>query len=247
MIEQAFIKLHGDLPRQGVGADWCTREALKRLPPLRKPPAVIDLGCGPGRQTIVLAQHFRSPIQAVDKCQLFLTQMMEAAAAAGVDQFITPRQEDFSSLRDPIGNYDLIWSEGATQVLGMEQTLKLWAPLLRPRGVMVVSECTWLADPAPAPAQSFWSHAYPAMTDLAGNIAHAHKAGLAVFDHFTLPRSAWWDEYYAPLSRRVSALRDESQSDPALAGYLAAMQEEIALFQRWGDSYGYVFYLMRPA
>jgi len=247
VIDQAFIKLHGDLPRQGVGADWCTREALKRLPPLRKPPTVIDLGCGPGRQTIVLAQHFRTPIQAVDNCKLFLEQMTEAAAAAGVAELITPRLTDFSDLSDPMGSFDLVWSEGSARVLGMERSLALWAPLLRARGVMAVSECTWLAEPPPEPARAFWSHAYPEMTDIAGNIAHARKAGLTVFDHFTLPRSAWWDEYYAPLSRRLAALRNEAESDPALAAYLAATQEEIALFQRWGDSYGYVFYLMRPA
>lgn len=246
-IDQAFFKLHGDLPRQGVGADWCTREALKRLPPLRKPPAIIDLGCGPGRQTIVLAQHFRSPVQAVDQCAPFLEQMADAAQAAGVADLITARHEDFRTLPDAPGSFDLVWSEGATKLLGFEQAVALWAPLLRARGILVVSDYTWLADPRPPELERYWNGVYPGMGDLQTNLARAKQAGLTVFDHFTLPRSAWWDEYYAPLSRRVAALRDDARNDPALADLLAAAQEEITLFQRWSDRYGALFYLMRLA
>ena len=246
-LDPAFLKLHGDLPRQGVGADWCTREALGRLPPLRKPPAVIDLGCGPGRQTIVLANHFRSPIDAVDICPLFLEQMIDSAKAAEVDQWIKPRRESFAKLLDAPGSFDLVWSEGSIGVLGWQTSLRLWAPLLRKRGIMVVSDCTWLTAAPPVEITDFWAKAYPGMTDSTGIGAIAEANGLKVFDQFTLPRSAWWDEYYAPLSRRIAALRDDAATDPGLAAIIAATQAEIAAFERFGDCYGYVFYLMRLA
>jgi len=241
------LKLHGDLPRQGVGADWCTREALGRLPPLRKPPAIIDLGCGPGRQTIVLANHFRTPIDAVDICPLFLDQMMDSAKAAEVDQWIRPRRESFAKLPDAPASFDLVWSEGAAGVLGLQASLELWAPLLRKRGIMVISDCTWLTAAPPAEIKDVWDKAYPGMTDGAGVVASAEAAGLKVFDQFSLPRSAWWDEYYTPLTRRIAALRDDAATDPALAALIAATQAEIAGFERYGDCFGYAFYLMRLA
>jgi serine/threonine-protein kinase HipA len=245
VLNAAFHKVHDDLPRQGVGADWCTREAIHRLPPLRKPPAIIDLGCGPGRHTIVLANYFHSLVNAVDNVPGYLDQMMEAAKAAGVEELIKPRCEDFSKLPDPAGTYDLIWSEGAAWILGMAKSLELWTPLLRARGVIVVSDLTWLSPNPPAEIKAFWDKVYPSMTDLAGHIGIAHAAGLKVFDYFALPRSAWWDEYYAPLSQRTAALRDEAAKDPALAEVVANVQTEISMIERFGDRFAYVFYLMR--
>ncbi|OIR10066.1 malonyl-[acyl-carrier protein] O-methyltransferase [mine drainage metagenome] len=246
-FDPALSPLYANLPRQGVGADWCTREALRRLPPLRKPPAVIDLGCGPGRQTIVLAQHFRTAIQAVDLNQAFLDQMREAAEAAGVAALVQPRRDDFTRLPDAPGSFDLVWSEGAASVNGFQASLEMWAPLLRARGVLAVSDCTWLGDASPAELKSYWDRAYPGMSDIAGNLERARAAGLAVFDHFALPRSAWWDEYYAPLSRKIAGLQKAAATTPVLAEQVSVLQEEISLFQRWGDRYGYVFYLMRLA
>ncbi len=243
----AFLKLYGDLPRQGVGTDWCTREAIHRLPPLRKPPAILDLGCGSGRQTMVLAQHFRSPIEAVDHCQLFLDQMMDAAKASGVDEFIRPRCDNFRRLPDQPASYDLVWGEGVANLLGFATALRTWGALLRGRGIMVLSEPTWLSSRPSAQAEAFWRAAYPEMTDIPGNLETAKKNGMAVFDHFVLPKSAWWDEYLGPLSRQASALRQAGEDDPELGGLIDDALDRISLFERYGDSFGYVFYLMRPA
>ncbi|HEX8823356.1 MAG TPA: class I SAM-dependent methyltransferase, partial [Archangium sp.] len=58
MLADAFFLLHTDLPREGPGSDDCTREALRRLRPwLPASPRVLDLGCGPGKQTLVLARE----------------------------------------------------------------------------------------------------------------------------------------------------------------------------------------------
>lgn len=246
-MDQAFMVLHGDLPRQGVGTDWCTREAIRRLPPLRKPPAIIDLGCGPGRQTILLAMHFQTEIQAVDRNPHFLHQLRESAESADLGPFIKTRQDDFTALSDSPGSYDLIWSEGSAWVMGMQRSLEAWAPLLRQRGVLAVSECTWMHERAPTEVRAYWDAAYPEMNDFEGNVAHARKAGLKVFDHFVLPRNAWWDDYYTPLTRRIAALKEQAVHDPALEALIEETETEIAMFQRWGSSYAYIFYLMRPA
>ena len=62
---------------------------------------------------------------------------------------------------------------------------------------------------------------------------------------FVLPRDAWWDEYYTPLRKRVARLRRDARANPALAEVLDDTEREIAIHEQYGDSYGYVFYLMR--
>ena len=66
MEMEAFFKLHSGLPREGPGSDASTRKAIRALPSLPPSPRVVDLGCGPGRQTLVLAQALSSSIIAAD-------------------------------------------------------------------------------------------------------------------------------------------------------------------------------------
>ena len=62
-----FFDVQSDLPRQGPGDDGCTRRALALCYPLPDAPRVLDIGCGPGAQTLVLARELRrATITAID-------------------------------------------------------------------------------------------------------------------------------------------------------------------------------------
>ena len=217
VLDAALGKLYEDLPRQGVGADSCTREAIRRLPPLRSPPAILDVGCGSGRQTIVLASYFRTAVVAVDISQQSLDQLMEAAGTAGIDQWIKPRLETLTELSDPPESYDLIWCESAVRCAGLQQALSLWAPLLRKRGIMVVSDYSWVTPEPPEEAQTFWSRNHPGMADAAAVRLLAKTHGLRVYDSFALPRSVWRTEYYEPLRQRIAQLRSDATTDSGFA------------------------------
>ena len=206
---------------------------------------MVDLGCGPGRQTLVLAQQLRVPITAVDNHAPFLAELEAEAQRRGLSHLVRTRCADFGQLEDPPGSYELLWSEGAIYHLGWAGGLDRWRPLLTPGGLMAVTEATWLTGKPPAEAADFWREAYPAMGTIASNAAVARDAGYRVLDTFTLPASAWWDDYYRPLQARMAALRAEAASDPALAEVLASTAREIDLYERFGTSYGYVFYLLR--
>ncbi len=243
----AFLTLHRGIPREGPGSDECTRKALQKLPPLPESPRVLDLGCGPGRQTLVLARELGVPIVAVDIFEQFLDQLRDSAKAEELGELIKIRQADMGSLDDDPGSIDLIWSEAAIYLLGFEEGLRRWRPLLRDRGFLVASEVSWLTDDRPVEAVSFWEKEYPAMTDVSGNIATARRAGFDVLDHFAVPRSAWWDEYYEPLSKRAESLRAQAAGDPDLARVLDENDREMDFVDRYGEYFGYVFYLMQRA
>jgi SAM-dependent methyltransferase len=239
----ALAILHQDLPREGPGSDECTREALSRLPPLPPNGVVVDLGCGPGRQTLVLAKTLNTRVIAVDIHRPYLEQLSRSVTAEGLSQLIETRCADIGALDFGPGSIDLIWSEGAAYILGFEESLRRWRSLLKPGGLMSVTECTWLDDCPPEEAESFWKSGYPSMGTIDQNCRRAQDAGLTVIDTFPLPASAWWNDYYTPLLARVAQLRPTAD-----AGLLALLDEtvrEIELFHKYSDSYGYVFYLMR--
>jgi serine/threonine-protein kinase HipA len=246
MLDDALFLLHTDLPREGPGSDDCTREALRRLRPLLPAsPRVLDLGCGPGKQTLVLAREFGTPITAMDLHAPFLAQLESEATALGLKHLIEIRCADFGALEEAPGSVDLLWSEGAIYILGWAEGLRRWRPLLRPGGLMAVTEATWLTDSPPEEAAAFWREAYPSMGTVASNGDAAREAGFEVLDTFVLPTSAWWDAYYRPLQARIESLRARALEDADLATAISVTEREISLYARWGASYGYVFYLLR--
>lgn len=247
MSLRAFFRLHDGLAREAPGDDEATREALRRLGPIPADPRVLDLGCGPGRATLALAAALPTArIEAVDLHAAFLAHLARIAASAGLADRITVRAADFGALEHTPASVDLIWSEGAIYHLGFAAGLRRWRPLLRPHGRIAVSELTWRLPPEERSpeADAYWRAAYPAMTSVAANLAAAESAGYAVIDHFALPARAW-SNYYDPLLARADALA--GAADPDLAAVIALTRREADLWRHHGDSYDYVFYLLRPA
>ncbi len=244
-MSDPFFALYRDLPRYGPGCDDATRDALRRLEPVSPRPRVLDLGCGSGAQTLVLAGSLDgASVTAVDLHQPFLDELHVAAARAGLADRIRTRCADFGALDHPPGSVDLLWSEGAIYHLGFAGGLQRWRARLAPGGRAAVTELTWLTTDPPADAAAFWREAYPAMTTEAGNRAAAAEVGWVVDDTFALPASAWWESYYVPLAARIALLRPDA--DAALRAVIADTEREIDLWLNHGGAYGYVFYLLRP-
>ena len=63
---ELFWRLHEGLPKQGPGSDATTRRALALARPIPSEPRMLDFGCGPGRQTLVLAQDLGGHVTAIN-------------------------------------------------------------------------------------------------------------------------------------------------------------------------------------
>lgn len=237
-----FFLVHQGLSREGPGNDAATLRALRRLPPLPAWPRVLDLGCGPGAQTVVLARELGTPVVAVDLHRPFLDQLERSAREAGLADLIEVRCADMGALDDPPSSVDLIWCEGAVFVLGFVESIRRWRPLLRPAGLMVVSDAVWLVDDPPAGARAHWAE-YP-LASAAERMRSAEAEGMSVIDSFPLGPEAWRG-YYQPLRRRLEALRREAADNPALAQVLDETEREITGFELHGSTFGYQFFLMQ--
>ncbi len=240
---KALISLHRGLPRQGPGSEALTRRLLQGLEGLPARPVVADMGCGSGAAALVLAQQLQVPVQALDLARPFLVELAAAARARGLAHLIEPVQADMGRPPWPDGTFHLIWSEGAAYSLTFAGALERWRPLLRPGGLLVASEMTWLQDQRPEPVRLFWENSYPQMSDEAGNRAHAAAAGFRVLDTALLPAADWWDSYYTPLKRRIDRLG--LLVDAVMEQVILETEVEMELFRQFSGCYGYVFYVLR--
>lgn len=237
----ALVDLHRGLPRQGPGDPKFTLELLSKLPPLPENPKIADLGCGSGAGALLLAKHYQNRVKAVDASSLFIEELKVNAVQAKLDHLVEPICADMANLGWPHASVDLLWSEGAAYNLGFEHALKTWKPLMAMGGLAVISEMSWFTDTPPKPAWDFWSSAYPAMSTEKQNAARAKGAGFSVEFTVRLPSSAWWDNYYGPLSERIR----QTDKTPANQTVIQETEQEMSLFEKYSDHYGYTFYVLK--
>ena len=110
-----------------------------------------------------------------------------------------------------------------------------------------MSELVWLRADPPVAVAEFFSSEYPAITDIGTNLATIRDCGYEPVGHFTLPDAAWWKHYYTPLEQRLARLRRTYADDPEVLAVVELDQQEIEIYRRYSDHYGYVFYVMSTA
>ena len=241
-----FLEVYGTLPRAGPGGDEHTVRALG-LVPGPTPRTVLDLGCGPGAQTLALASALPdATILAVDLLPSMVDEAIRRFAARGLAGRVTAVRADMGAPPVAPASQDLIWCEGAIYNLGVTAALRTWRPLLRPGGSVAFTEPVWLVDSPPVEIRDWWSSEYPAITDTAGVRASVDAAGFRTVATFVLPAAAWWDEYYEPMLGRVADLSARLPDDPAAADVVAAAETEIDHFRRFADCYSYAFFVVQP-
>ncbi len=237
-----FWQIHCELPREAPGSDASTLKAFSMLPNLPARPSILDIGCGPGAQTIALALASQAEITAVDTHEPFLDDLVSRATQAGVAGRIHPINASMFELKfDQL--FDLIWSEGTVYIMGFERGLREWRRLLKPGGFIAVTELSWIKPDPPETPRRFWMNDYPGMGTVDDNLRRMSSAGYREIGHFTLPESDWWDNYYHPMSTRIAALREQYRDDPGAQQHLDSEKAEIDLYRQFSDWYGYVFYI----
>ncbi len=244
-IKKIFFELHQDIPREGPGDAASTRNAFSMLAQLPPRPYILDIGCGPGKQTLDLARLTDGTIVAVDNHPPFVEHLRTQARLAGVADRVNAIVGDMFALDLEKERFDLIWSEGAIYIIGFEQGLRAWKPFLKSGGYMVVTQIAWFQSNPPEELRKFWEREYPEMQNRENDLTSISLAGYELIAHFPLPESAWWDDYYIPLEHRLPHLREKYHHDPEAIDVIEQHQIEIEMYRKYPQYYGYEFYLMR--
>ena len=156
-----FFELFSGLPRQGPGDAASTLRALALVPGIGAETRVLDLGCGTGLQTRVLAQSSPARFLAVDNHPPFIEVLNREAQRLGMADRLEGRVGDMQRLDFAPGSFDLIWCEGAIAIMGVEPALLDWRRLLVPGGHMAVTEVCWTKPDPPPDCAAFWASEYP--------------------------------------------------------------------------------------
>lgn len=232
-----------ELEMLGPHDEATSLKVLNSIGALPAAPRVLDLGCGTGQQSLMLARALGTRVVAVDLSEVFLQRVRTHFAVAGMPDLVETRAADMRDPGEPLGSVDLIWSEGAAYNIGFRQALNAWRPILRPGGVAVIADAGWLTEAAPAPVRTFWDAEYPDMHNAADFPDMAAAEGYEVVATEMLPASAWV-AYYDGVLKRATRLRATTVG-PDMETLIRELEQEAEIFHQSAGSYSYVFTAVR--
>jgi len=232
-----FMKVFETLEYWGPGSDSDTKKALSLIP--TKLNNILELGCGKGLATLVLAEHSEATITAVDNEQSALDSLTDRFEQIGLSKQLKTVNGSMTDLPVDKASFDIIWSEGSAYIMGVERALASWKPYLRGQGYIVLSDMVWRTDTPSEEAIALWTQEYPDIQSIATRVEQMQKAGYQVIEHFPQSEQAWLN-YYGPLAQRIKEVEAEMPESAALND----IKHEVDICTRFANEFGYHLFIL---
>lgn len=237
---QDFMHIFSMIERWGPGSDEATQLALSHIP-VDAHQRLLEIGCGKGTSTILIAQGTGASITAVDNEILAIDALKQKVKRLNLKERIAPVCASMSELPFENNAFDVIWAEGCVYIIGMADALRQWKPFLKPGGYLMVSDLVWLSDQPDNESKEYWSSEYPDISNINTRLNMFEANGYEVINHFSLDTNGWRN-YWQPLEERLLALKSIGEESQALQD----IEREIKLYKKHaGKSFTYQYFILK--
>lgn len=240
-----LLETHIGLERQGPGSPETIKQAIGFLEPLEQFEQILDLGCGTGGQTMLLAEYLPETVTGLDMFPDFINRLTEKAKCKGLENRVTGVVGNMENLPFQKKTFDLIWSEGAIDNIGFEKGLRYWHDFLKQGGYVAVTCPSWITKEHPAVVEQFWSEAGSHLDPVEKNIEIMQNSGYEFITSFVLPEECWTENYFFPRESAIQNLMNKYAQSDTMKEYAKMNRHEVELFLKYKQHYGYVFYIGR--
>jgi SAM-dependent methyltransferase len=223
-----------------------TRKAFQMLPRLADP-RILDVGCGQGRATLELARLSGGQVVGLDIDQAALEVLSRRIEEEGLTGHIQVVHGSMFDMDFPDESFDVVWAEGALNVIGFERGLRAWRRLIKSNGFLVVHDGVWLQPDPPPEIVARWQPSFPEIGTVPEYVRRLPGCGYRLVGHFPLPEEFWWVNYYALIEARIDALRPKVAGNRADLEILDREQREVDLYKRHARWYGSAFLVMQKS
>lgn len=243
---QLLIDLHKEANRQGPGGDEETEKAISLAAiDSETPLKIADIGCGTGASTLTLARLLDARIIAVDFLQEFLDVLENKSEAEGLSDKIMTLCCSMDSLPFEDEEFDVIWSEGTIYNIGFQKGVRDWHRFLKPGGLLVASEITWITNARPLEIQKHWEGEYPEIDAASSKMSLLEKNWYSPTGYFILPDHCWLDNYYRPMQDSFNDFLERNGNSEEARAVVEAETREIELYEKYKSYYSYGVYIAR--
>lgn len=236
-----FMTVFETLERWGPGSESDTQKALSFVPKVLS--NILEVGCGKGLATAVLAKHCEAKITAIDNEQSALDRLVQRFEKQGLLSRLETVCVSMTELPFSKESFDLIWAEGSAYIMGVEKALTEWRPFLCEQGYLMISDLVWRTESPSKETSDLWSQEYPDMQSADTRIEQMKKAGYQIVESFPMSQDGWMN-YFGPLSQRIVDLEPEMFSSSAFID----IKKEATICSQFVGEFGYhMFILMKKS
>ncbi|MCD9536801.1 MerR family transcriptional regulator [Photobacterium carnosum] len=237
-----FMTIFTPLEQWAPGSKQDTLNAIS-LMPNQQMRRILEIGSGKGGSTLLLANNTKAHITAVDNEPVAIEQLNQKIKDSQLVDRISPVCASMTALPFEAKSFDAIWAESCVYIMGMENALQQWKPLLKDDGILVVSDLVWLTDMPDENVKQFWLSNYPNIQTIPTRLKLFQAQGYDVIDHFSLGLNAW-ENYWLPLKARVEALQPTMPTSQALLD----VEQEIGIYETSvAKDFTYHYFIVKPS
>jgi DNA-binding transcriptional MerR regulator/trans-aconitate methyltransferase len=235
-----FMRIFSTVERWGPGSEHATLQALRSIPP-QATKHILEIGCGKGTSTVLLAQETNAMVTAVDNEPLAIGSLETKAHDLNLNERIHPLCASMTDLPFEHDSFDVIWAEGCVYIMGMAKALQQWKPLLKKNGYMMVSDLVWLTDSPDDESKHYWLEDYPDISDIPTRLKLFREYGYEVITHFSLGVDGW-KNYWEPLEEKINELKKQDFDSQVLID----IETEIAIYKKSaGEDFTYQYFILK--
>jgi hypothetical protein len=123
--------------------------------------------------------------------------------------------------------------------------LKRCRQLLKNKGFLAVTELVYIAPDPPAEVVEYFEGEYPDIKNIKGKIEIIKQEGFSLISNFTLPESAWLNNYYLPIEKELPHLKKKYQGNEIALAVFEDLKNEADFYKKYSKFYGYEFFVMQ--
>ncbi|MET1013823.1 MAG: class I SAM-dependent methyltransferase [Paenisporosarcina sp.] len=246
MRETYFYEAFEGLSRLAPGSEHSTKMAISLMNiPRNKKMNILDIGCGAGTQTLIIADMFpNAHIKALDTSEQFLDVLRTHLRARGLTERVDVLNLSMFDMDFPHETFDIIWAEGSIYIAGFQRGLKEWNQFLKKDGYLVCSEISWLHDNPSNESKEYWVQGYSEMNTIPTKLKQIEENHYSYLSSYVLPKVDWTEAYYVPLEKNLLRMKAKYEGNDTAFEVIDMLQEEINLYHKHFRDYSYVFYVM---
>ncbi len=231
------------MERQGPGSPEITIKALSFIDNLTNESKIVDIGCGTGGQTIIIANNTSGNITAIDLSPIFIDIFNVNSQKLNLQDRVNGILGSMDNLPFQNEELDLIWSEGAIYNIGFERGINEWHKFLKKGAFVAISEASWFTQERPVEIDEFWNKEYPEIDTISNKVTQMEKAGYIPIATFVLPEYCWTENFYAPQVYAQEKFLQKNIGNKTAEELVENQRHEAELYDKYKEFYGYVFYI----